>query len=63
MRPHLHGGELMAKDIIQMIKQIQRESSEDNYQGEERRKENDPAYFGHFSLEGIERRQSGSIFS
>ena len=28
------------------------------YCGEERRKENDPTYFGYFALEGIERRQS-----
>lgn len=53
----------MVQDIIQMIEQSQKEASEDSYRGEERRKENDPAYFGHFSLEGLERRQSGSIFS
>ena len=29
------------------------------YSGKERRKENDPAYFGYFALEGIERRKSG----
>jgi hypothetical protein len=28
------------------------------YSGKERRKENDPTYFGYFALEGIERRQS-----
>ena len=28
------------------------------YCGEERRKENDPTYFGYFALEGIERRKS-----
>ena len=28
------------------------------YCGEERRKENDPTYFGYFALEGIERRAS-----
>ena len=53
----------MAQDIIQLIKRIQNDTSEEIYQGEERRKENDPAYFGHFCLEGIERRQAGSIFS
>ena len=29
------------------------------YSGKERRKENDPSYFGYFALEGIERRKSG----
>ena len=29
------------------------------YSGKERRKENDPAYFGYFALEGIERRKIG----
>jgi len=29
------------------------------YSGKERRKENDPTYFGYFALEGIERRKSG----
>lgn len=29
------------------------------YSGRERRKENDPTYFGYFALEGIERRKSG----
>lgn len=29
------------------------------YSGEERRKENDPTYFGYLALEGIERRKSG----
>ena len=28
------------------------------YSGKERRKENDPSYFGYFALEGIERRKS-----
>ena len=28
------------------------------YSGRERRKENDPTYFGYFALEGIERRKS-----
>lgn len=28
------------------------------YRGRERRKENDPTYFGYFALEGIERRKS-----
>ena len=28
------------------------------YSGKERRKENDPTYFGYFALEGIERRES-----
>jgi len=28
------------------------------YTGRERRKENDPTYFGYFALEGIERRKS-----
>ena len=53
----------MGQDIIKWIRQIQKETGEEIYQGEERRKENDPAYFGHFCLEGLERRQSGSIFS
>ena len=29
------------------------------YCGKERRKENDPTYFGYFALEGIERRKTG----
>ena len=29
------------------------------YSGKERRKENDPTYFGYFALEGIERRKTG----
>jgi len=28
------------------------------YSGKERRKENDPTYFGYFALDGIERRKS-----
>jgi hypothetical protein len=32
------------------------------YSGKERRKEHDPTYFGYFALEGIERRQAGSVF-
>ena len=28
------------------------------YRGKERRKEDDPTYFGYFALEGIERRKS-----
>ena len=30
------------------------------FSGRERRKENDPTYFGYFALEGIERRKSQS---
>ena len=33
------------------------------YRGKERRKENDPTYFGYFALEGIERRTSpGEVY-
>ena len=33
------------------------------YRGTERRRENDPTYFGYFALEGIERRRaSGTVY-
>jgi hypothetical protein len=37
-----------------------RKAAQVPYNGKERRKENDPSYFGYFALEGIERRKSGS---
>ncbi len=53
----------MGNDIIKRFEQIKDTVNEPKYSGEERRKEDDPAYFGHFCLEGLERRQSNSIFS
>lgn len=34
----------------------------ENYQGIDRRKEDDPSYFGYFALEGLERRRFDSVF-
>ncbi len=53
----------MENDIIKRFEQIKDTVNEPMYTGKERRKEDDPAYFGHFCLEGLERRQSNSIFS
>jgi len=47
---------------IQLLKNKETNTTQD-YTGKERRKEDDPAHFGHFCLEGLERRQAGSIFS
>ena len=53
----------MEKDIVKRFQHLRSTAKEAKYTGEERRKEDDPAYFGHFCLEGLERRQSNSIFS
>jgi len=53
----------MENDIVERFMQKKNAASEPVYTGEERRKENDPAHFGHFCLEGLERRQANSIFS
>ena len=53
----------MEKTIIEQLLKIKEMNQSQEYAGEERRKEDDPAHFGHFCLEGLERRQAGSIFS
>ncbi len=53
----------MENDIFKRFQQMKNETKEPEYTGKERRKEDDPAYFGHFCLEGLERRQAKSIFS
>ena len=53
----------MENDIVKRFTKIKEAANETEYTGEERRKEDDPAHFGHFCLEGLERRQAGSIFS
>lgn len=53
----------MDNTIIDQLLKIKETKCEQEYSGKERRKEDDPTHFGHFCLEGLERRQSGSIFS
>jgi len=53
----------MENDIVKRFQQMKSSSKKPEYTGKERRKEDDPAYFGHFCLEGLERRQTNSIFS
>ena len=53
----------MENSIVEQLLKIKEANNEQKYVGKERRKEDDPAHFGHFCLEGLERRQSGSIFS
>ena len=53
----------MENDIVKRFQEIKSKVKEIEYTGKERRKENDPTYFGHFCLEGLERRQTNSIFS
>ena len=53
----------MENTIIEQLLKIKEKNNMQEYTGKERRREDDPAYFGHFSLEGLERRQTGSIFS
>jgi len=52
----------MEKSIVEQFLKTKEMNSKQEYTGKERRKEDDPAYFGHFCLEGLERRQAGSIF-
>ncbi|RLB97497.1 MAG: hypothetical protein DRH90_23280 [Deltaproteobacteria bacterium] len=40
------------------FKMNHKKATQAQYIGKERRKENDPTYFGYFALEGIERRKS-----
>ena len=48
---------------LEKLKLNQKNAVQVPYCGEERRKDNDPTYFGYFALEGIERRQSnGSVY-
>jgi len=53
----------MQETIVEQLLEIKETNNEQKYTGKERRKEDDPAHFGHFCLEGLERRQAGSIFS
>lgn len=53
----------MEKSIVEQLTKIKEMNQSQEYTGEERRKEDDPAHFGHFCLEGLERRQAGSIFA
>ena len=53
----------MEKGNWNIFKLNQKNAVQVPYCGEERRKENDPTYFGYFAPEGIERRQSkGSAY-
>ncbi len=49
----------MEKGNWNIFKLNQKNAVQVPYCGKERRKENDPTYFGYFALEGIERRKSG----
>lgn len=53
----------METTILEKLEEIRESAKKQEYTGKERRKEDDPSYFGHFCLEGLERRRSGSIFS
>ena len=53
----------MENSIVEQLLKNKETNSIPEYTGKERRKEDDPAHFGHFCLEGLERRQAGSIFS
>jgi hypothetical protein len=53
----------MENTIVEQLLKIKETNNKQEYTGKERRKEDDPAHFGHFCLEGLERRQTGSIFS
>lgn len=53
----------MENSVVEQLLKTKKMNSKQEYTGKERRKEDDPAYFGHFCLEGLERRQAGSIFS
>jgi hypothetical protein len=53
----------MKNTIVEQLLKIKEKNSKPDYTGKERRKEEDPTHFGHFCLEGLERRQTGSIFS
>ena len=53
----------MENSIIEQLLKNKETNNTQEYTGKERREEDDPAYFGHFCLEGLERRQTGSIFS
>ena len=53
----------MKHTIVEQFLKIKEKNRKLEYAGQERRKEDDPAHFGHFCLEGLERRRSGSIFS
>ncbi len=53
----------MEKSIVEQLLKIKEMNTNQEYTGKERRTEDDPAHFGHFCLEGLERRQAGSIFS
>lgn len=53
----------MENSIVEQLLKTKEMNNKQEYTGKERRKEDDPAYFGHFCLEGLERRQAGSIFS
>ena len=53
----------MENTIVEQLLKIKEANTKQEYTGKERRKEEDPAHFGHFCLEGLERRQTGSIFS
>ncbi len=53
----------MENTIVEQLIKIKEAKNNQEYTGKERRKEEDPTHFGHFCLEGLERRQAGSIFS
>jgi len=53
----------MENSIVEELLKNKETNNTQEYTGKERREEDDPAYFGHFCLEGLERRQTGSIFS
>jgi hypothetical protein len=53
----------MENSIVKQLLKIREMNNTQEYTGKERRMEDDPAHFGYFCLEGLERRQAGSIFS
>jgi len=53
----------MENSIVEQFLKNKEANTKQKYTGKERRKEDDPAHFGHFCLEGLERRHAGSIFS
>ena len=53
----------MESTIVEQLLKNKEANNKQEYTGKERRKEEDPTHFGHFCLEGLERRQADSIFS
>ena len=52
----------MDNTIVEQLLKIKEMNNKQEYTGKERRKEDDPAHFGHFVWKDWRRRQAGSIF-